>query len=130
MAGVLLTSVSLAGGPWAGVLFISVSFVCCSVAGVLLVSVSLQLVGALLISVFLVGDPLGGGLVRFTDDFVCEETSDDNKAHLNGVVDTNGGLYKCYWKYYYAVYHSYFNSNWKNASHNLYEEDCEVEIWH
>ena len=93
--------ISLAGGPLAGVLLTSVSLVRCSIAGGLLTSVSLAggpLAGVLLTSVSMVIAPLAGGLVRFTDDFVRKEASDENKGQLNAVVNTNRDTYKGYWK--------------------------------
>ena len=78
--------ISLASGHLAGILFTSVCFVCCSVAGGLLASVPMVIAS------------LAGGLVRFTDDFVCEEASDENKGQLNAVVDTNRDTHECYWK--------------------------------
>ena len=76
----------MASGPLAGVLLASVCFVCCSVAVGLLASVPMVIA------------PLAGGLVRFTDDFVCEEASDENKGQLNAVVNTNRDTDKGYWK--------------------------------
>ena len=95
--------VSLVSCSFVGVLLGSVSLVSCSFVGVLLAGVSLvscSFVGVLLISVSLVICYIPGVPFRFTDDFVCKEASDDNKGQLNGTVDTNGGTYKCYWKFY------------------------------